>query len=407
MPSPGCDCCDPKLPSQFGIRQTAAQASIFVFVQYPRCKSFFAETHTVLNHKRSHADKHYFNIRPTVFVEQIKIPVACFNRYATSAGKGWGMTNGEISSKRSLSIRAENGRVAAVSNYVAAGSVRLSFRMRLQLSVSSAYCAMLQRFGLSRGAAALMTTIFGTGIFLVGCRDQIPVALQFDEKPVYQLIRTHRFAIPTNYLYSIDNFGAFMMASWPEMEGRTEQNYTHYTKNHLSILVDSGSSKEMGLIYNIYLLEETTKGVQKRPIYLGQEYGFEHSIIRYPNAKLDSGVDTHKDIYVRKRRDGNIDALMQCSGEPAPVGTNPQCALWVMFDEFPDLSFKIGFSRRKALSQVNEIEQSVRNKFLDFRDAGEKAFLENKTAREKFLEQEGYVTQRRNAQNVDQKNGEQ
>lgn len=251
--------------------------------------------------------------------------------------------------------------------------------------------ALLRR-SLLRMIAAHLSCIRGMAAVLAGaavllaCDNIAPSPFRFGKKPVYKLLGENYFSIPENYIDSGGLGGVFIIASWPEMEGRTKENFKRYVKNNLGILVGGGNPARMNIAYRIYLLEETTKGVLKKPEYLGDKYGFEHSVIRYPRAKLENGADTHKDIFVRRRSDGTFEAVMRCSGEPAPKGHVPQCNLWIMYPDFPDLAFRINFGRRH-LSSVGAIERSVRDKFREFNEAGKKAFAEIPSARDEFLAQ--------------------
>lgn len=251
--------------------------------------------------------------------------------------------------------------------------------------------ALLRR-SLLRMIAAHLSCIRGMAAVLAGaavllaCDNIAPSPFRFGEKPVYKLMGANYFAIPENYIDSGVLGSVFAIASWPEMEGRTKENFKRYVKNNLGIYVGGGNPARMNIAYRIYLLEETARGVLKKPEYLGDKYGFEHSVIRYPRAKLEDGADTHKDIFVRRRSDGTFEAVMRCSGEPAPKGHVPQCNLWVMYPDFPDLAFRINFGRRH-LSSVGAIERSVRDKFREFNEAGKKAFAEIPSARDEFLEQ--------------------
>ncbi len=92
----------------------------------------------------------------------------------------------------------------------------------------------------------------------------------------------------------------------------------------------------------------------------------------------------HRDIYVRKDGDGRLQAVMRCSGVPAPEGRNPQCQLFEVFPEMPGITFKVNFDRSELLDQVNKIEQAVRDKFFEFKMAGSKAYIEESDARKKF-----------------------
>ena len=212
-------------------------------------------------------------------------------------------------------------------------------------------------------------------ICLMACEDSMVGSLRTDAEIVNHEIGGIELAIPVNYLMSYSKGSAFMIASWPEMEGRTRENYLHYTQSNLGIFVKTTADYKTALkslaVYYTVSAHDPTSGAPT-PRRVGSIYGFEHyEAFGHDNPGLEKKMDSYEDIYVRKTPSGDMHALMVCDGIPAPSNMDPQCSLELVFTELPTMLFKIRFSRRDALDQVNEIEMKVLAKFLEFKSAAD------------------------------------
>jgi hypothetical protein len=212
-------------------------------------------------------------------------------------------------------------------------------------------------------------------ICLLACEDSMVGSLRTDAEIVNHEIGGIKLAIPVNYLDSYSKGSAFMIASWPEMEGRTRDNYLHYTQSNLGMLVQGAadyktSLRYLAVDYKIYAHDPSTRA--PAPKRVGSIYGFEHyEAFGNGNPSFEKKMNSYEDIYVRKTPSGDMHAFIVCDGIPAPSNMDPQCSLRLVFPELPTMLFKISFSRRDALDHVNEIEAKVLAKFLEFKSAAD------------------------------------
>lgn len=225
--------------------------------------------------------------------------------------------------------------------------------------------------------------ILGIILSVAGCKD-LPSNLQTEDGLRYNLVGAERLAVPANYIDSQSLGSMLVVATWPQMEGRTKENYKHYLDSHIAIHARSGGRGSLDSAYRVSLLGEREPGGKLRvPEPLGEAFGFEHSVVR-ADPGTSMGGYPHRDIYVRRNGEGRLQAVMRCGGVPAPKGRNPQCELFEIFAEMPSVEFAIGFDRSETLDQVNEIERAVREKFLEFKIAGANAYKQSEAARQEF-----------------------
>lgn len=235
-------------------------------------------------------------------------------------------------------------------------------------------------------ASALCLAIFASAITLAGCGNNVPSFLRTDDTPNYNIVGGEKLAVPANFVDSQSYGSMLVIASWPEMEGRPRDGaaYKHYAESNIRIHARPGGPRSLDISYRINLLEEDSKGRRWKTKPAGVAYGFDRSIIRFSDVDLAQNYGS-RDIYVRRNSKGDFQAVMRCDGGPSPPGQSAQCELFEIFPELPGIEFAIGFDRDEALSQVNDIERAVRDKFLLFRRNGEKAFREDEKARAAFL----------------------
>jgi len=244
---------------------------------------------------------------------------------------------------------------------------------------------------MKKAVSALLA--LGLSALLVSC-DGKPISLRTDEKPISLNIGGDRYAIPVNYLAALTRVkdrsrgadGALVVASWPEMDGRPNdgKGYKHYTESNIRILIGSAGSYELHLrgieaTYESHSTKPRVGGMEgfTSPLAVGDAYGFEHLVRQHtPREKFHPSDSTHTDMFIRHNPEGRIEAYIQCHGEPAPQGKNPQCELMAAYKEFPGTSFTISFDRSEALHEVNKIERAVRAKFAEFKTAAVKAQAE-------------------------------
>lgn len=219
---------------------------------------------------------------------------------------------------------------------------------------------------------------------LSACKVDIPSAIRADRELQYNVVGGQRLAVPANYINSQSYGSMLVIASWPEMEGRTNENYAHFQKSNIRIHARPGGLEALKRSYRVFLMGEGKDGEHLKSKPLGSNYGFDHAAIRFEGADPTRFI-THRDIYERRDKHGQFQAVMRCDGEPAPEDLNPQCQLYRTFQELPNIEFKISFDPSEKLDQVNKIERAVRDKFLEFKAAGEKAFRSDNEARDQFI----------------------
>lgn len=220
-------------------------------------------------------------------------------------------------------------------------------------------------------------------LLVASCGDPPPF-LRTDSELVSFNMSGDRYEIPANYLvvyelrekHGSGTDGAFLAFSWPDMNGRPSDgnDYKRYAKNNIRVRVSASENYEnqVRALDASYLRMMTKPKVGpisafSPPVRKGTFLGYEHFERRLTrHEKFGSSDYSTIDIYARRNDRGELEALMECQGEPAPQGRNPQCNLRVIFPQFEGTGFSITFSRRQALNDVRRVERSVKEKFSHF-----------------------------------------
>ena len=143
-------------------------------------------------------------------------------------------------------------------------------------------------------------------ICLMACEDSMVGSLRTDAEIVNHEIGGIELAIPVNYLMSYSKGSAFMIASWPEMEGRTRENYLHYTQSNLGIFVKTTADYKTALkslaVYYTVSAHDPTSGAPT-PRRVGSIYGFEHyEAFGHDNPGLEKKWTAMKTFTFAKRQ---------------------------------------------------------------------------------------------------------
>lgn len=214
--------------------------------------------------------------------------------------------------------------------------------------------------------------------FLAGCDGMLPAALSESDRPIYKKMGGEDYAVPLNYtLGGEKKNSAFIIASWPEMNGRTNDTYLHWTQSHISIgvgedLRPGAVQRALDLDFRIKILDP--RGA-KLPMPEGQRFGFKYSTMQ----KFD-----YQELYERFQNDGSRSAFMMCSKgnfvrkDSGENLINDNCELRAIYPEFQKLILTISFKKPKNIQDVLVIEKSVKILLNRFRTDGAKARAEGK-----------------------------
>ena len=226
---------------------------------------------------------------------------------------------------------------------------------------------------------------------LYACDSNLPISLRTDEKLVFVTLGKDRYAVPVNY---VDSFGTeilFVMMAWPSLEGRTNENYTEYARNNISVLINSDSNTDwtpaqakrgMAVAYDVYVSDDT--GPDDIISAKDKQFGFDHYVVEYAKtSRVRDDMEGYEyrntmHVYERKANDGSLEAFMKCNGNPPTDRERSECTLWANYPEFPQMEFKISFPRSTGAQDVLQIEAAVRAKFMTWKTAGTLAKAEGR-----------------------------
>jgi hypothetical protein len=206
----------------------------------------------------------------------------------------------------------------------------------------------------------------------------LPAALSEDDRPIYKKMGGEDYAIPQNYtLGGGGKNSAFIIASWPEMKGRTNDTYLHWTQSNVSISIGEDlrpGAVQRGLDIGFRLKILDPRGA-KLPVPKGERAGFKFSTMQ----KFD-----YQELYERFQDDGSRSAFIMCSKDnfvgkdSGKKQINDNCVMHAIYSEFPKLNFQIGFKKPKNIQNILVIEKSVKALLNKFRADGAKARAEGK-----------------------------
>ncbi|MGX7743985.1 hypothetical protein [Rhodopseudomonas parapalustris] len=236
-----------------------------------------------------------------------------------------------------------------------------------------------------------MAVIGSTVVTLLSaCSDNTPLSLRTDQTPVYQFLGTQRFSIPTNYLVSRDVGSVLVVATWPELQGRSRSNYKHYLDSNISIYVSSGNIHSLQSVYRVYV-QEAWGFKNLTPNETSRMSDFDGYVLRHPKSDASNPHATLFDIYLKRSPSGEYTAIIRCDGKASQGIPSPQCQYWTVYPEFPNLLFHIGFSRTPLLDQVTRVDDGARGLFLKFNADGERAYKDDPDARDALQHSEQLV----------------